>query len=289
MPQTVVVQEDQIHVVTVGVQGPPGTPGAAGPTGPQGVAGPQGTTGPTGPQGVSGPTGPQGVGGPTGLSGPQGVQGATGPAGPQGDTGDGLPPQAGQGGNYLRTDGLEAAWEPILTPNLTPFARKDEANLFVPPSASTIPITIRQSASHFTNVFEVQRYWGEPAVYVDSGASFYAANTITAGYGFSRGSTWQVEPNGTCCVRTPSAHFQASSTTQFRWSNGGDSYSGMTFDAGLVRQAAGVVRVTDGGGGSGSLLAATVEATAGVVLTSPDGTRYRLQVSNAGALSTTPA
>jgi hypothetical protein len=77
--------QDDLEIISIGEQGPPGPSGVPGPMGPQGSPGnvggqgPPGATGPIGPAStVPGPTGPKGD---TGAQGPQGVPGPTGPQG----------------------------------------------------------------------------------------------------------------------------------------------------------------------------------------------------------------
>jgi hypothetical protein len=74
-----------------GIQGPTGAngnDGAEGATGPQGPIGLTGAQGPTGPQGLQGVQGPTGANGNDGAAGAIGAQGPTGPIGATGPAGD---------------------------------------------------------------------------------------------------------------------------------------------------------------------------------------------------------
>lgn len=77
----VVLDDDSMEIVTLGVPGPPGMPGVAGPIGPAGPVGP------IGPSGLVGPVGPVGPAGPAGEAGSIGPVGPIGPAGPVGPPG----------------------------------------------------------------------------------------------------------------------------------------------------------------------------------------------------------
>lgn len=86
--------------ITVSDLGPTGATGATGPQGPQGIQGIQGLTGATGSQGA------QGI---------QGIQGLTGATGPQGPVGETLPPQSGNSGKFLSTNGTSSLWATVTT------------------------------------------------------------------------------------------------------------------------------------------------------------------------------
>lgn len=77
----VLITDQGITVVSIGIQGPEGPTGPEGDIGPQGI---QGTQGIQGIQGLTGPQGPQGDAGPKGDKGDIGDTGLTGPVGPQG-------------------------------------------------------------------------------------------------------------------------------------------------------------------------------------------------------------
>jgi hypothetical protein len=98
----------------VGSIGAQGAQGQAGAQGAQGLKGDKGDTGANGLVGPQGPIGPQGVQGPVGPKGDKGDTGPQGPIGPQGPAGTGtgssLPPQEGNGGKILSTDGTVAHW-----------------------------------------------------------------------------------------------------------------------------------------------------------------------------------
>jgi len=116
--------------ITVSDLGPTGATGATGSQGPQGIQGIQGATGATGSQGAqgiqgltgatgaTGPQGPQGLTGETGATGPQGPQGltgATGATGATGPAGETFPPQFGNSGRFLTTNGTSTSWGTVTT------------------------------------------------------------------------------------------------------------------------------------------------------------------------------
>lgn len=103
--ELVVIDDDSIELLELGLQGPPGVQGLQGPTGPQGPQGEQGLQGPEGPTGDTGAQGPPGIQGPPGPEGPEGPQGVTGNQGPPGPQGPPGEPGTDGAGTYLAAGG----------------------------------------------------------------------------------------------------------------------------------------------------------------------------------------
>ena len=283
--------------------------------------------------------------------------------------GDALPPQPGNGGNYLRTDGLQAAWEPILTPNLAPFARKDEANLFASPSATSVPITITGATGQTadltqwkdangqvrlrvgpTGTVTVQGYWNHPTqkLVIDHGGGltwtsglgqqvaylgpdpnnannfqtsfpirtgtgdWHFLGTPTGGvfYGNAFGTnSWEgfaLLPFGANGAQGHGTYFRVNMANTRTMvgpgvAPGGEAgqlhvLAGSASTVGAVIQAvtAQTADLLQCRAGTGAVVASvtadgTVDAPAGLVLTSPAGTRYRVAVADDGTLSTAAA
>jgi hypothetical protein len=130
-PFTVIVEEDNITVVSVGVQGPAGPQGAAGATG---AAGPKGDKGDTGSTGATGATGPPGTTDHALLthldfatSGHTGqlpiANGGTGQATAGTAINALLPSQTGNSGKYLTSDGSAASWGTVIAGVTSVFGR----------------------------------------------------------------------------------------------------------------------------------------------------------------------
>ena len=127
-------------------------------------------------------------------------------------------------------------------------------HLFASGATTATALRVQGVTGQTAAVVEVLRPDGSAGLSVaGGGADLTLSGVVTAITGFALSNGRFVEDGGTVCVRSPSAHFQLTSTSQVKWSNGGDSYTGMTFTAGLGVVADGVLRVTDGGAGRGAL------------------------------------
>ena len=257
-----------------GPTGPTGAQGAAGNTGAQGASGTgaqgaqgyQGASGPTGAQGATGSTGAQGAaGGGGGGSGPTGAQGAQGAQGASGGGGGGAnvsvssnPPGSPSGGDL---------WWDSDVGELYIYYADTDSNQWVETSGGSETVTISDNAPSSPNAGDL--WWesdtGQLKIYYNDGDS---NQWVDANAGvLSSLTVWQTNSTG---INTTS--------------NVGIGTT--TADAALTVR--GNVKITGISTFTGDVNVGTSQAS-GVILTSPNGTKYRLIVANDGSLSTAAA
>ena len=248
----------------VGAQGASGAgaQGAAGPTGAQGATGStgaQGATG-TGAQGATGSTGPTGNTGPTGATGAQGAQGAAGSGGGGGASVSvsSNPPGSPSGGDL---------WWDSDVGELYIYYADTDSNQWVETSGGSETVTISDNAPSSPNAGDL--WWesdtGQLKIYYNDGDS---NQWVDANAGvLSSLTVWQTNSTG---INTTS--------------NVGIGTT--TADAALTVR--GNVKITGISTFTGDVNVGTSQAS-GVILTSPNGTKYRLIVANDGSLSTAAA
>ena len=247
-----------------GAQGASGTgaQGATGSAGPAGPTGAQGATG-TGAQGATGSTGPTGPTGPSGSTGAQGAQGAQGASGGGGSGGANVsvssnPPGSPNGGDL---------WWDSDVGELFIYYSDTDSNQWVETSGGSETVTVSDNAPSSPNSGDL--WWesdtGQLKIYYNDGDS---AQWVDANAGvLSSLTVWQTNSTG---INTTS--------------NVGIGTT--TAEAALTVR--GNVKVTGISTFTGDVNVGTSQAS-GVVLTSPNGTEYRLIVANDGTLSTTAA
>ena len=268
-----------------GPTGPTGSTGAQGATGEQGESGTgaQGATGPTGAQGATAAAGAQGAQGHQGASGGggggSGAQGATGATGAQGATGSTGPTGAqgasgGGGGASVSVSsdppgspsGGDLWWDSDVG-ELFIYYSDTDSNQWVETSGGSETVTISDNAPSSPNAGDL--WWesdtGQLKIYYNDGDS---NQWVDANAGvLSQLTVWQTNSTG---INTTS--------------NVGIGTT--TADAALTVR--GNVKVTGISTFTGDVNVGTSQAS-GVILTSPNGTKYRLVVANDGTLSTTAA
>ena len=233
----------------------------SGPTGPTGATGAQGAVGA---QGASG-TGAQGSQGYQGASGPTGAQGAQGAQGASGGGGGGAsvsvssnPPGSPSGGDL---------WWDSDVGELYIYYSDTDSNQWVETSGGSETVTISDNAPSSPNAGDL--WWesdtGQLKIYYNDGDS---NQWVDANAGvLSSLTVWQTNSTG---INTTS-HVGIGTTTA---------------DAALTVR--GNVEITGISTFTGDVKVGTSQAS-GVILTSPNGTKYRLVVANDGTLSTTAA
>ena len=242
-----------------GAQGAVGAQGASG-TGAQGSQGYQGASGPTGAQGAQGAAGGGGGGsGPTGAQGAQGAQGASGGGGGGASVSvSSNPPGSPSGGDL---------WWDSDVGELYIYYSDTDSNQWVETSGGSETVTISDNAPSSPNAGDL--WWesdtGQLKIYYNDGDS---NQWVDANAGvLSSLTVWQTNSTG---INTTS-HVGIGTTTA---------------DAALTVR--GNVEITGISTFTGDVKVGTSQAS-GVILTSPNGTKYRLVVANDGTLSTTAA
>lgn len=219
----------------------------AGPEGPQGPMGPQGPAGPIGPEGPAGPSGPMGQQGPTGPQGPAGADGA--------DGADAVLPSV-----FGRVSTESQPNREFLSNGGTTDSENDHWQSFVPDisgSLTSIEIEVFDGGSA-----TLQIYAG-----VGIGGQLLHTQAVSLVSGNNTLSVDQDVP-----VEQASAYsFRISAASSIRiYHSSADAYaegsSSLNFDYDL------------------KFFATTVSNP--IVLASPDGSCFGLQVDNAGQLST---
>lgn len=242
-----------------GATGPVGATGASS----TGATGPVGSTGATGPQAATGPTGPQGASGVAGASGSNGANGATGATGPI------AAPVTAQRALVSDVDGIVSASATTATEisyisgltssvqtqldNRVILTNASAARNKIQPSANVVPLTTKQFATGSANLIECQ---GDDAS-VKMSVDYLGQVTCAYGYGLN-GVGRFIEDGGSVCIRPTTANLQLNDTSQVKFSNTNDAYSGLTFDVGIKRASAGVLKVTNGSSGLGALQAGNI-------------------------------
>ena len=236
-----------------------GAQGAAG-AGAQGSQGYQGASGPTGAQGAQGAAGGGGGGsGPTGAQGAQGAQGASGGGGGGASVSvSSNPPGSPSGGDL---------WWDSDVGELYIYYADTDSNQWVETSGGSETVTISDNAPSSPNAGDL--WWesdtGQLKIYYNDGDS---NQWVDANAGvLSSLTVWQTNSTG---INTTS-HVGIGTTTA---------------DAALTVR--GNVEITGISTFTGDVKVGTSQAS-GVILTSPNGTKYRLVVANDGTLSTTAA
>ena len=227
-------------------------------TGAQGAAGAQGSAGA---QGATGSTGAQGATAAAGAQGAQGAQGASGGGGGGGGASVSVgsnPPGSPSGGDL---------WWDSDVGELFIYYSDTDSNQWVETSGGSETVTVSDNAPSSPNHGDL--WWesdtGQLKIYYNDGDS---AQWVDANAGvLSSLTVWQSNSTG---INTTS--------------NVGIGTT--TADAALTVR--GNVKVTGISTFSGDVNVGTSQAS-GVILTSPNGTKYRLIVANDGTLSTTAA
>lgn len=225
-------------------------PGPQGPTGPQGQPGEPGPIGPVGPQGDIGPAGPVGETGPAGAAGAAGAQGDVGPAGPAGPAG----PEGPAGDSLWSLDGS------LLNPadGAQGIAFGDETN---PPDV----------------VFRRMDYAGAMALIGTDWGELYVgvADPATGLVDYSKANVDIYSTGNTAHL----ALFGSDGSVQI-------SNSEIRFAGTLLRENAlsfGSFELLHDVDDFGALEVRPQNGASTLILYSPDGTRYRVGVSDAGA------
>ena len=235
----------------------------SGPTGPTGATGAQGAVGAqgasaTGAQGATGPTGAQGSSGSTGAQGAQGASGGGGGGGGASVSVGSNPPGSPSGGDL---------WWDSDVGELFIYYSDTDSNQWVETSGGSETVTVSDNAPSSPNHGDL--WWesdtGQLKIYYNDGDS---AQWVDANAGvLSSLTVWQSNSTG---INTTS--------------NVGIGTT--TADAALTVR--GNVEITGISTFTGDVKVGTSQAS-GVILTSPNGTKYRLVVANDGTLSTTAA
>ena len=218
----------------------------------------------TGAQGATGATGAQGAAGSSGSAGAQGAQGAQGASGGGGGGGGASvsvgsnPPGSPSGGDL---------WWDSDVGELYIYYSDTDSNQWVETSGGSETVTVSDNAPSSPNHGDL--WWesdtGQLKIYYNDGDS---AQWVDANAGvLSSLTVWQSNSTG---INTTS--------------NVGIGTT--TADAALTVR--GNVKVTGISTFTGDVNVGTSQAS-GVILTSPNGTKYRLVVANDGTLSTTAA
>ena len=295
-----------------GVQGPFGFQGAQGFIGPQGNIGPQGSQGLRGPQGSLGPQGSQGVQGSTGFRGPQGsqgiegFQGAIGPQGNQGNQGI-LGPQGSQSFNYWTQTATG-----IHTLSNVGIGTTNATNTLtvVASGTSTSQLYVTGVTTFRNNVFVdnylvVNQTSTNPSIGVDvsgnTAIKMYYDTSSTQSYLISANKNINIKVYSPQSVNIMSgdlnlASFNSNSAAQLYK---GVTVTGTTQTDNISVGTGGTVITTTSGGlvGINSITPAYtldvsgnarvgINTSQGVILTSPNGTKYQLFVENGGTLKT---
>jgi len=298
-----------------GSQGVQGSTGFRGPQGSQGIEGFQGAIGPQGNQGnqgILGPQGSQGVQGSTGFRGPQGsqgiegFQGAIGPQGNQGNQGI-LGPQGSQSFNYWTQTATG-----IHTLSNVGIGTTNATNTLtvVGSGTSTSQLYVTGVSTFRNNVFVdnylvVNQTSTNPRISVDvsgnTAIAMYYDTSSTQSYLISANKNINIKVYSPQSVNIMSgdlnlASFNSNSAAQLYK---GVTVTGTTQTDNISVGTGGTVITTTSGGlvGINSITPAYtldvsgnarvgINTSQGVILTSPNGTKYQLFVENGGTLKT---